>query len=113
MKKYLILFFGNVMKVFVEDFVVVGDVVCYVVCEVKVVGVYVFVGGINVDVVLFMVVVDGMVIYEIYFQIWEFDGGFCVLQLLLCEVVIGWVVKIVKVCCCVQEFCEFGEDFES
>lgn len=101
------------MEVAAEDFAAVGEAAHEVMREAKAAGVYVFGGGINVDVAPLMVASDGTVTNETYPQTKEFDGGFCVLQLPSREAAILWAAKIAKACRCSQELREFGYDPES
>jgi hypothetical protein len=113
MTKYLISFPASAMDVCDEDMAAVGEASHAVVHEAKDAGVYVFGGGINVDVAPLMVAADGTVTNETYPQTREFDGGFCVLELPSREVAVLWAAKIANACRCSQELREFGYDPES
>ena len=95
------------------DIATVGEAARAVIREAKDADVYVFGGGINVDVAPLMVAADGTVTNETYPQTKEFDGGFCVLELPSQEAAVQWAAKIAKACRCSQELREFGYDSES
>lgn len=113
MAKYLISFPASAMVVPDEDMAAVGEAARAVIREAKRARVYVFGGGINVDVAPLMVAADGAVTNETYPQTKEFDGGFCVLELPSREAAVQWAAKIAKACRCSQELREFGYDPES
>ena len=113
MTKYLISFPAPAMDIADEDMAAVGEAARAVIREAKVVGVYVFGGGINADVAPLMVAADGTVTHETYPQTQEFDGGFCVLELPSREAAVQWAAKIAGACRCSQELREFGYDPES
>jgi hypothetical protein len=113
MAKYLISFPAPAMNVPAEDMAAVGEAARAVIREAKKAGVYVFGGGINVDVAPLLVAADGTVTRETYPQTKEFDGGFCVLELPSREAAVHWAAKIAEACRCKQELREFGYDPES
>ena len=113
MTNYLISFPGPAMDIPYEDWGAVGEASHAVTREAKDAGVYVFGGGINVDVAPLMVAADGTVTNETYPQTKEFDGGFCVLELPSREAAVEWAAKIAKSCRCSQELREFQYDPES
>jgi hypothetical protein len=113
MTKYLISFPAPAMDILDQDWAAVGEASHAVIREAKDAGVYVFGGGINKDVAPLMVAADGTVTKETYPQTKEFDGGFCVLELLSHEAAVQWAAKIAGACRCSQELREFGYDPES
>lgn len=113
MTKYLISFPASAMDIADEDMAAVGEAARAVIREAKNAGVYVFGGGIKEDVAPLMVAADGSVTNGTYPQTKEFDGGFCVLELLSREAAVQWAAKIAQACRCSQELREFGYDPES
>ena len=113
MTKYLISFPGPAMDVPSEEMAAVGRAAHAVIREAKHAGVYVFGGGINVDVAPLMVAADGTATKGTYPQTKELDGGFCVLELPSREAAIQWAAKIAGACRCSQELREFHYDPES
>ncbi len=113
MTKYLISFPGPAMDVPAEEVAAVAEAARGVIREAKAAGVYVFGGGINLDVAPVMVDGDGSANPGTYQQTREFDGGFTVLELPSREAAIEWAAKIATACRCSQELREFGYDPES
>ncbi len=113
MTKYLVSFPASAMDVPAEDMAAVGEAAHAVVREAKVAGVYVFGGGLNVDVAPAMVAADGTFTHKTYPQTKEFDGGFCVLELPSREAAVQWAAKLARACRCSQELREFHYDPES
>jgi hypothetical protein len=113
MTKYLISFPASAMDVSDEDMAAVGEAARGVIREAKDAGIYVFGGGINMEVAPLMVAADGTVTSETYPETKEFDGGLCVLELPSREAAVAWAAKIAQACRCSQELREFGYDPES
>lgn len=111
--KYLISFPASAMQVAAEELPAVSEASHEAIREAKVAGVYVFGGGLNVDVAPLMVAADGTVTRETYPETKQFDGGFCVLELPSREAAIQWAAKLAQACRCAQELREFGYDPES
>jgi hypothetical protein len=113
MTKFLISFPASAMDVPAEDMPAVSDAAHAVIREAKAAGVYVFGGGINVEVAPVMVAADGSSTSETYRETRGFDGGFCVLELPSRAVAVQWAGRIATACRCAQELREFYYDPES
>jgi len=113
MTKFLISFPASAMNVPVEDMPAVSDASRAVIREAKAAGVYVFAGGINIEVTPVMVAADGSCTSGTYRETKEFDGGFCVLELPSREVAAKWAARLAAACRCAQELREFYYDPES
>ena len=111
--KYLVSFPARAMNIPAEEMSAVSEASHEVIREAKAVGIYVFGGGINEDVVPLMVAADGTVKNETYPQTKEFTGGFCVLELTSRDVAVAWAAKLAQACRCTQELREFHFDPES
>jgi hypothetical protein len=73
-------------------------------------GVWVFGGGLAVDVDPVMVAGDGTITVGTYPQTKELNGGFTILDVPSREAALEWAAKIAAACRCAQEIREFGPD---
>ncbi|QOL50110.1 YciI family protein [Massilia litorea] len=113
MTKFLVSFPASAMDVPAEDMPAVAEASHAIIREAKAAGVYVFGGGINIEVAPVMVAADGSCTSDTYRQTREFDGGFCVLELPSRPDAVRWAAKLAAACRCAQELREFYYDPES
>ncbi|MBC3806686.1 transcription initiation protein [Undibacterium seohonense] len=110
MPKYLISFPSAAMQVPDHKLAEVGRDAHAVIEEAKAAGVYVFAGGIDEDVLPFLVAADGTVTSGGYTWAPTLNGGFTVLELATHDEAIAWAARIAKACRCQQELRVFGLD---
>lgn len=113
MTRYLISFPSAAMDhIPVEEMPSVGEAAHAVVREAMDAGVWVFGGGLAMDVDPVMVAGDGTITAGTYPQTREFDGGFTVLDTPSRAEAVEWAAKIAAACRCAQEIREFMPDPE-